>query len=293
VKFCALILLASLSAIAQDFSDIKVEKVVAGLRFLEGPAWSPEGFLLFSDTVTNKLHKWVPGAKEAELSDIPGGPIGNTYDSQGRLYTCEFRERRVTRVSKAGKTEVIAARFEGKRFNAPNDIVVRRDGHAYFTDPAFGNQQDTAELGFFGVFHITPKGEIEAIAKLKTRPNGITLSPNGRTLYVTDSDARCVRAYDLDRSGSLDKASEGRVIVDKIAGVPGGIRIDEKGNLWLAAEGVQSYSPQGKLLGKLALAEAPSNLTFGDADLGTLFITARTSVYRVRLGVKGASQNSP
>jgi gluconolactonase len=291
VKPSALLLLAAVTAIAQDFSDIRVEKIVTGLRFLEGPAWSPEGFLLFGDTVTNKLYKWIPGAKAAELRDIPGGPIGNAYDSQGRLYTCEFRERRVTRVSKAGKTEVLAGRFEGKRFNAPNDIVVRRDGHAYFTDPAFGNQQDTAELGFYGVFHITPKGEVEAIARLKTRPNGIALSPNGRTLYVTDSDARGVRAYELDRNGILDKNSEGRVIVEKIPGVPGGIRADEKGNLWVAADAVLSYSPQGKLLGKIGIAETPSNLTFGDADFETLFITARTSVYRVRLGVKGASQN--
>jgi gluconolactonase len=281
-------MLAAVSAAAQDFSDIRVEKVAAGLKFAEGPAWSPEGFLLFSDTVTNKLHKLVPGQKAAEFGDLPGGPIGNAYDSQGRLYTCEFRERRITRASKAGKTEVIAARFEGKRFNAPNDIVIRRDNHAYFTDPAFGNQQDTTELGFYGVFHITPKGEVEAIARLKSRPNGVALSPNGKILYITDSDARCVRAYDLERNGG---APEGRVLIDKIPGVPDGIRTDEKGNLWVAAESVFSYSPQGKLLGKIAIAETPSNLAFGDGDLESLYITARTSVYRVRIGVKGATQN--
>ncbi len=285
----------AITVVAQDDSpEIRIEKVVTGLRFAEGPAWSPEGFLLFSDTVTNKLHKLVPGQKDSELAEIPGGPIGNAYDSEGRLYTCEFRERRITRTAKNGKVEVLAARFEGKRLNAPNDIVVRRDGHVYFTDPAFGNQQDTRELDFYGVFHLTPKGEMEAIAKLKTRPNGLALSPNGRTLYVTDSDAKCVRAYDLGRGGDLDRSGaggEGRVIVEKIPGVPDGIRTDEKGNLWVAANAVFSYSPQGKLLREIAIPETPSNLTFGDADLETLFVTARTSVFRVRIGVKGASQN--
>jgi gluconolactonase len=295
----AVLCAAAIAAAGQDDSpEIRIEKVVTGLRFAEGSAWSPEGFLLFSDTVTNKLHKLVPGQRDSEFAEIPGGPIGNAYDSEGRLYTCEFRERRITRTTKNGKVEVLAARFEGKRLNAPNDIVVRRDGHVYFTDPAFGNQQDTRELDFYGVFHLTPKGEIEAIAKLKTRPNGLALSPNGRTLYVTDSDAKCVRGYDLSRGGDLDRSGaassgggEGRVIVEKIPGVPDGIRIDEKGNLWVAANSVLSYSPQGKLLREIALPETPSNLTFGDSDLETLYITARTSVFRVRIGVKGASQN--
>ena len=274
-------------ALAQDFSDIKVEKIATGLRFTEGPAWSPEGFLVFSDTVTNQLHKFVPGKGVSEFGEIAGGPSGNAYDSQGRLYTCEFRERRVTRTLKNGKVEVLASRFDGKRLNAPNDVAVRRDGQVYFTDPAFGSQQDARELDFYGVFHLTPKGDLEPIAKWKTRPNGVTLSPNGRILYVADSDARLVRALDLDRGGA---ASNERVFVEKIAGVPDGLRTDEKGNVYVAAKAVYVYSPQGQLLGQIDLAEAPSNLSFGDADLQSLFITARSTVYRVRIGVKGALQ---
>jgi len=284
----ALFVVLAAVASAQDLSDLHVEKIVSGLRFTEGPAWSPEGFLLFSDTVTNRLHKFVPGKGDSKLSEVAGGPIGNAYDSQGRLYTCEFRERRVTRTSKSGKVEVLASRFEGKRLNAPNDIVVRRDGQIYFTDPAFGNQEDSRELDFYGVFRITARGDLEAVAKWKTRPNGIALSPNGRMLYVSDSDARLVRAFDLDRGGA---ASNERVFVDKISGVLDGIRTDEKGNLYVAAKAVYIYSPQARLLGQIMLTETPSNLTFGDADLGTLFITARTSVYRVRLGVKGVAQD--
>jgi gluconolactonase len=273
------------AASAQDFSDLRVDKVVKGLHYAEGPAWSPEGFLIFSDAPRNKLHKLVPGSGDSEFADVAGGPMGNAFDAQGRRYTCEFRERRVTRTSKNGKTEVLAARFEGKRLNAPNDIVVRHDGHVFFTDPAFGNQQDTRELDFYGVFHLTPKGELDAIARLKTRPNGIALSPNGKVLYVTDSDMRSVRAYDLEHGGTE------RVLIEKIPGVPDGIRVDEKGNLWIAAKSVYEYSPQAMLLGEISLAQTPTNLAFGDGDLETLFITTRTEVYRVRVGVKGAAQN--
>jgi gluconolactonase len=275
-------------ALAQDFEDIRLETIVTGLHYADGPAWSPEGFLVFSDTVVNKLHKFVPGKGDSELRELAGGAMGNAYDAKGSLYTCEFRQRRVTRTLKNGKTEVLAARFEGKRLNAPNDIVVRRDGHVYFTDPAFGNQEDERELDFYGIFHITPKGELDLVSKWKTtRPNGIALSPNGRTLYVSDSDNRSVRAYDLDRAGV---ASNERIAIAKIPGVPDGLRTDEKGNLYVAAKAVYVYSPEAKLLGAIETGEAASNLAFGDADLESLFITARSFVYRVRMGVKGALQ---
>lgn len=275
------------STTAQDFANLKIEKLAKDLQFTEGPAWSRDGFLLFSDCVTNKLHRYVPGTGLSDYADIPGGPNGNTYDTQGRLYTCEFRTRRVTRTSKKGAVEVLASKFDGKRLNAPNDIVVRRDGHIYFTDPAFGDQQDHRELDFFGVYHITPKGDLEAVAKWKTRPNGIAFSPNGKVLYVADSDARVVRAFDVDKAGA---ASNERVAVANIEGVPDGIRTDEKGNIYVAAKFVYVYSEDAKLLGHIELGETPSNLAFGDADLESLFITARTFVYRARIGVKGALQ---
>jgi sugar lactone lactonase YvrE len=286
--FFLLAVLAAAAA-AQDFTHMEVQRVVKDLHFAEGPVWSYEGFLLFSDSVVDKLRKLTPGAGDAEFAQRAGGAMGNAYDAEGRLYTCEFRQRRLTRTWKNGKVDVLAARFDGKRLNAPNDVVVRRDGHVYFTDPAFGAQADARELDFYGVFHITPKGELEALARWKTRPNGIALSPNGKTLYVSDSDARSVRAYDLDGKGV---ASKQRVVVEKIPGVPGGLRTDENGNLYVAAKAVYVYAPSNngpaKLLGEVPVGEPPSNLAFGDPDLETLYITARTSIYRVRLGVKGA-----
>jgi gluconolactonase len=276
---------------AQSFSDVTVETLVRDARYAEGPVWSPEGFLLFSDTVTDQIKKWTPGKGLSDYATRPGGAVGNAYDEEGRLYTCEFHERRVTRTAKNGKTDVIAARFEGKRLNAPSGIVVRRDGNVYFTDPAFGNQQDTRELDFYGVYRIKTNGELEAIARWKTRPNGITLSPNGRLLYVADSDARLIRVYDLAGNGS---ASNERVFVDKIAGVPGGLRTDDKGNVYAAAKAVLIYSPKGDKLKEINLGETPSNLAFGDKDFSSLYITARSALYRVRAsGMKGAPQYAP
>lgn len=286
----AFLLIAIASASAQEFTGMEVERVVKDLHFAEGPVWSWEGFLLFSDSPVDKLRKLVPGSGDSEFAERAGGAMGNAYDTEGRLYTCEFRERRLTRLGKKGGVEVIAARFEGKRFNGPNDVIVRRDGQIYFTDPAFGSQDDTRELDFYGVYHVTPRGEIEAVARWKTRPNGIAISPNGRTLYVSDVDQHLVRAYDLDNRGV---ASKERVVIEKIAGPPGGLKTDEKGNVYVAAKNVVVYGPASglmKQIGEVPLNEPPSNLAFGDSDSETLYITARTTIYRVRLGVKGALQ---
>ena len=264
---------------AQDFSEVKVEKVAHGYRFTEGPVWSRDGYLIFSDVSANKIMKHTPAGTEV-YREASNGAAGNAFDTQGRLYTCETHARRVTRSDKKGRIEVLADKWDGKLLNAPNDIVVSKPGHVYFTDPAFGNQQDTRELDFYGVYHITPKGQLTVIAKPAGRPNGIALSPNGRILYVANSDERNIRAYDVDRDGEV---SGERVAISKIDGIPDGIRTDEKGNLYVAAKGVAVYTPEGKLLATIPVAETPSNCAFGDADSQTLYITARTSVYRVRL----------
>ena len=273
-------------AAAQDFGSIQVEKVATGFTFAEGPAWSPAGFLIFSDIPENKLLQFAPGNSAKLFRENSNGANGNRFDAQGRLYTCESHSRRVTRTDKKGKLEVVAERYEGKRLNAPNDIAVRKDGDVYFTDPAFGNQQDTRELDFFGVYHISRKGELEAIAKPKGRPNGIALSPDGRRLYVGNSDERNVRVYDLDKNGA---ALNERTLISGIEGVPDGICVDEKGDLYVAANRIEAFTAEGRPLGQILLEETPSNCAFGDPDLGSLYITARTSLYRVRLNVKGFS----
>jgi gluconolactonase len=275
------------AGLAQESQEPQMERVATGFRFTEGPVWSREGFLLFSDVPNNNIIKYVPGQKTTVFRENSNGANGNVFDAQGRLYTCESRTRRVVRMDKKGSMQVLADKWEGKRLNAPNDIVVRKDGHAYFTDPAFGNQADTRDLDFYGVYHITPKGDLSLVAKPTGRPNGIAFGPNGHVLYVANSDEHNVRAYDLDRNG--DTANE-RVVISGVDGVPDGIRVDEKGNIYVAANGIAVYDPHGKLIETLGMAETPANCTFGDSDFDTLYITARTSLYRIRRNVKGALQ---
>jgi gluconolactonase len=287
MKLALSFLLLALAGAAQNLTDLKVDKVATRYVFTDGPVWSRDGYLIFSDVPSDQLLQLKPGVPMSIFRAKSNGASGNTFDVQGRFYSCETHSRRVTRTDKKGTIEVLADRWQGKRLNAPNDIVVRKDGHVYFTDPAFGNQQDARELDFYGIYHISPKGEIEAIAKPKGRPNGIAISPNGRILYVSNSDEHNLRAYDLDHNGA---ASSERILVSKIDGVPDGIRVDEKGNIYLAANKIDVYSPEGKTLGSIDTAETPSNCAFGDADFEGLFITARTSVYHVRLNVKGSVQ---
>jgi gluconolactonase len=283
MKLAALLLLGLLTG-GQDYSALKVEPVAAGFPGGEGPVWSREGFLIFSDYSRDRLYKYVPGKEPEVYREGSNGTNGNTMDAQGRLYSCEYKSRRVTRTDRAGKIEVLAERFEGKRFNAPNDIVVRRDGHVYFTDPLF-TPLEQREIDFYGVYHITPDGQIEALARMQTRPNGVALSPDGRILYVANSDERNVRAYDLDASG---KGSNERVLATLDAG-PDGMRVDAKGNLYFAARGVQIYSPSGTLLGKIAVPVNPRNIAFGDEDLKTLYLVGN-SIFKVRVETPGSLQ---
>jgi gluconolactonase len=225
------------------------------------------------------------------LRDNDGGASGLAYDLQGRLYICESETRRVTRLDarsdQSARLETLAEDWQGRKFNAPNDIVVRRDGHVFFTDPAFGSANDRRDLDYYGIWHISPKGELDAAAKWKTRPNGIALSADGKLLFVCDSDRHAVVAFDLDRAGT---AANQRDVIRNVAGVPGGIRTDVDGRFYVAAKGVAVYSPEGKLQRTLLESENAANCAFGEGDLESLFIAARGSIYRVKLGVKGALQ---
>jgi gluconolactonase len=275
----------TLVASAQDFSKITIEAIGKGFTFTEGPAWSKDGFLIFSDTAADKLWKWSPGRPAAVYREAANGPSGNAFDSQGRLYTCETHARRVTRTDlKDGRTEVLAERWEGKRLNAPDDLAVSKGDHVYFTDPAFGEQSDHRELDFYGVYHLPPKGPLKLVAKPAGRPNGIAISPNGRVLYVTNSDERNVRAYDLDHNGD---ASGERVLVSGIAGVPAGIRVNEKGELYIAtAKGIAIYTAGGQPVHTIEMHDRPSNCAF-DAGGKMLYVTARGFLYRIRMDGKG------
>ena len=264
----------------------KPEVVADGFLAGEGPVWSRDGYLLVSDTEARRIYKYVPGQGKSVYREHSDGANGNTLDRQGRLYSCEYVARRVTRTSKTGKIETLADNYQGKRLNAPNDIVVRRDGHVYFTDPLF-TPLDHRDLDIYGVYHISPAGELELVASPKGRPNGIALSPTGKILYVGNTDERNIRAYDLDRKG---KALNERIVISDLPGGPDGLKADSKGNLYITARGVQIYTPAGKHLGAIEIPGGARNCAFGDRDFKSLYITGRTTLYRVRLNVKGAVQ---
>lgn len=254
-----------------------IERLASGFQFTEGPVWLPEPAVLFSDIPSNRLIKWgLKGGKQV-VRENSGGANGNAIDSRGRVYTCEGGARRITRTGTDNKVEVLAERFEGKRFNAPNDIAVRRDGHVWFTDPAFGKAEQTRELPFNGVFHIKPNREISLVARMDRRPNGVALSPDGRVLYIAVSDERAIRAWDVDRGG---EASNPRLLISGIDGPPDGLKTDSKGNLYIAANQIVIYSPKGELMRQIPMPEKPSNLCFGPDDK-VFFVTARTTLYRV------------
>jgi gluconolactonase len=269
----------------QDFNDIKFERTAKDCVFTQGPAWSPkENFLVFSDLPKDRLMKWAPGHDAEVYREDAHGPSGNAFDSAGRLYTCETRSRRVTRTDLKGAVEVLAEKWDGKRLNAPSGIVVSKNDHIYFTDPAFGSQQDSRDLDFYGVYHLPPKGPLKLVTKWTTRPNGIALSPNGKVLYVAAADEHSVKAYELDKDG---EAPHERVFAAKIAGVPSGLHVDEKGNVYVAADRIVTFSPDGEQIGLFGVKERATNVTFGMPDGKMLFVTAMGMVYRAPWSVKG------
>ncbi len=264
-----------------------IEKVAGDFGFVEGPVWSKQGFLIFSDIYNSRIMKSAGGNRAEIYRNHSLAANGNSMDVQGRLYSAERDGRRIVRMEKDGSLTVIAAEFNGKRLNSPNDVVVRRDGHVYFSDPASKAVLEPQELGFNGLYHVTPAGKLSLITAKLPRPNGVALTPDGRTLYVADSEKRSILAYDLDSAGNAGKE---RVFIEGIDGSPDGLRVAANGNLYIACRGICVYAPSGKSIRTIEFPETPANCAFGDADLRTLYVTARTSVYRVRIPDTGSLQ---
>lgn len=263
-----------------------VERYGGSFGYVEGPVWSRQGTLLFSDMFGSRILEMSAANHTRIYRDSTHAANGNSMDVQGRLYSCERDGRRVVRMDHDGKLTVIASEFEGKRLNDPNDVVVRRDGQVYFTDPAPKDTLEPLALGYAGVYHVTPIGKITLITKM-LRPNGVALTPDGKTLFIADTIERKILAYDLDAAG---RPSHGRVFLSGIDGGPDGLRVAANGNLYIACRGIAIYTKEGKFLRMIEFPETPANCTFGDEDLRTLYVTPRTSIYRVRIPDKGSLQ---
>lgn len=269
-----------------------VERLATGFRFTEGPVWIAEGgYLLFSDIPADTIHKWSPAGGAGPWRRPSDNSNGLTRDLEGRLLACEHGSRTVTRAALGEVKVAVAARYLGKRFNSPNDAVVKSDGAIYFTDPPYGLRRgDVRELDVEGVYRIDPKtGSVDRVAFGFEKPNGLAFSPDESILYVASSDraSRLVRAYDVLPDGGLARE---RVFCDCSNdgnGAPDGIKVDVAGRLYVSCNGVWVFSPDGVYLGEIPVPESVANIAWGDPDWKGLYITARTSLYRVRLETPG------
>jgi sugar lactone lactonase YvrE len=271
--------------------DVEARKILGGFEFTEGPLWLPEGYLIFSDIPASTIYKWNPGEKEAIIFRKPSGHSnGLTIDKQSRILACEH-DRRVSRTEADGTLTTLAERFNGKRLNSPNDIVVKSDGTIYFTDPPYGliNQKEEKELPFQGVFHISIHGKLKLLDDSFDRPNGLAFSPDEKTLYVDDSARKIIRAFDVKSNGTI---TDGRIFANlsnpEEAGVPDGMKVDVEGNVFCTGGGgVWVIDPKGRTLGIIQIPEVPSNVAWGDEDFKTLYITARTGLYSIKTTTGG------
>jgi gluconolactonase len=290
--------------------NTSIEKLAGGFTFTEGPVWVPDGYLLFSDPNQNVIYRWNTDGQVSVFKTKSGysglnigeykqpGSNGLALDREGRLTIDEHGNRRVTRLEKNGVLTVLADRYDGKRFNSPNDLVYRSDGALYFTDPPFGLPKafddPGKELPYSGVFRVGVDGVVTLLTKELSGPNGIAFSPDERFLYVGNWDDRrkVVMRYPVRADGSV---GAGEVFFD-MTPAPGedaidGIKVDRNGDLFVSGPGgLWILSPTGKHLGTIAGPEHPHNLAWGDADGRSLYLTAQTGVYRMRVNVPGAGR---
>ncbi len=284
-----------------------VERLYTGTRWAEGPVWFGDGrYLLFSDIPNNRMLRWLEDTGEVSVFRSPSNySNGNFRDRQGRLLTCEHDSRRVTRTEYDGTITMLIDNYQGKKFNAPNDIVTHSDGAIWFTDPGYGimsnyeGHKATFELPAV-VYRLDPKTrDITVVASDMDKPNGICFSPDEKLLYIVDTgvpkhpnDPHQIRVYDVVDGTRL---KNGRMFVDMSPGSSDGIRCDVDGNVWSAAgwgpetyNGVHVFAPDGKLIGKIHLPETCANLCFGGAKKNRLFMAASQSLYAVYVGTEGA-----
>ncbi len=279
-----------------------VERLFTGCRWAEGPAWFPAGrYVVWSDIPNNRMMRYDETDGSVSVFRQPcGNSNGNTVDRQGRLVTCEHSGRRVSRTEHDGSVTTIADRWQGKRLNSPNDVVVKSDGSVWFTDPAYGIDTDyegdkaESEIGACHVYRVDPgSGAVEAVITDMVRPNGLAFSLDETKLYVGDTgrthgpdNPAHIRVFDVGEGGRL---TGGKVFADCTAGLFDGFRLDDEGRIWSsAADGIHCYDPDGTLIGKVKVPEVTANCVFGGAKRNVLYICGTTSLYAVRLMVNGA-----
>jgi len=271
-----------------------LDRVAGGFTFTEGPVWRGSD-LLFSDIPNSRTVRYQHLAEGPEITTFrhpTGGANGLTLDREGNLIACEQIGRQLTRVDTSGQVQTLATHYEGKRLNSPNDVVVRSDGAIYFTDPPYGlrNFKEGKELSFNGVFRLDPNGTLTVVADDLDRPNGLAFSPDEKTLYVDDSARFHIRRFDVAANGSLSGGDVWTELKPKAEerGVPDGMKVNAQGNVFCTGPGgVWIFSDNGRAIGRIHMPEVTANLAWGDADWCSLYMTASTSLYRLRVAVPG------
>ena len=280
----------------------RVERLWSGARWSEGPVWFAAGrYLLWSDIPNNRILRWDDTDGSVSCFRHPSDNAnGHTVDRQGRLVSCEHLTRRVTRTEHDGSITVIADRFEGKRLNSPNDVVVKSDGSIWFTDPSYGILMDyegaraDSEIGACHVYRVDPDGQIARVADDYLKPNGLAFSPDESLLYIADTgithDPNGPRHIRRHRVLADNTLSAGELFAECSEGVFDGFRLDRAGRIWSSAgDGVHCLNTDGVLIGKVRIPEMVGNVCFGGAKLNRLFIAGTTSLYSVYLNVNGVS----
>ena len=272
----------------------EVELIQGGFQFLEGPVWDRRrGVLIFSDIPAQTLYQYTPGAGVTVYREQSRFANGNTFDHEDRLLTCEHTGRQVVRQEADGTLTPIATHFEGKRLNSPNDIVVRGDGSIFFTDPPYGLQpphgvEADRELPFNGVYRLDPDGTLTLLVDDFDRPNGLAFSPDERLLYIDDTARSHIRRFVVSAEGQLSEDMEFAVLAGDGRGRPDGMKVDREGNVYCTGPGgIWVFSPLAELIGRIRVPEQTANVGWGDDDWQTLYLTASTSLYRIRLGIPG------
>lgn len=283
--------------------NVHVEKLFTGCRWSEGPAWFGAGrYLVWSDIPNDRMMRWDETDGSVSVFRSPShNSNGNTVDRQGRLVTCEHRGRRITRTEPDGAITVLVDRWNGKRLNSPNDVVVKSDGSIWFTDPPYGilseyeGDQAESEIGACHVYRLDPEtGRVEVVADDFDKPNGLAFSPDERRLYVSDTGeshdpegSKHIRVFTVAGNGRGLKGGE--VFAECTSGHFDGFRCDTSGNVWAsAADGVHCCAPDGTLIGKIRIPEVVANLTFGGIKKNRLFVCGTTSLYAVYVNARGA-----
>jgi gluconolactonase len=275
-----------------------VEQLCTGFRFSEGPIWNPrEESLYFSDMPSDIRRRWRARDGVTEVRNPSNKCNGMTYDAEGNLYVCEHVTSSLVMETPAGERKVLATHWHDKPLNSPNDVVVRSDGTIYFTDPTYGRMpvfglERTQELDFQGLYRVAVDGTLHREAADFDQPNGLCLSPHEKILYVNDTTRAHIRAFDVGPDGSL---SQSRVFADQIGsgdyaeGVVDGMKCDEYGNVYVTGpRGIWVIGAHGRLLGVIRMPEIAANLNWGGRDWNELYCTCSTSIYRVRMKVRGS-----